>query len=172
MKKNLISIVILALLIINIVLTSIMMFSVTSTNRKTAALVTDIASAISLDLKTGGEEEEAAEPVPMADVVPHTISDMTIPLSKGEGDEKEHYAVLSVTLSMNSKHEDYKTYGADLVSREDLIRGKINEIVGQYTVDEARNNPPAVQKAILTGIQELFDSDFIFDVTLSSTLWQ
>ena len=50
MKKNLISIIILALLIVNIVLTAIMMFSVTTTNRKTAALVGDIASAISLDL--------------------------------------------------------------------------------------------------------------------------
>ena len=39
MKKNLISIVILALLIVNIVLTAIMMFSVTGTSRKTAALV-------------------------------------------------------------------------------------------------------------------------------------
>ena len=59
MKKNLISIIILALLIVNIVLTAIMMFSVTTTNRKTAALVGDIASAISLDLGTGeiGEQE-------------------------------------------------------------------------------------------------------------------
>ena len=53
MKKNLISIVILALLIVNIVLTSIMMFSVMSTNKKTAALVGDVAAAISLELGTG-----------------------------------------------------------------------------------------------------------------------
>ena len=60
MKKNLISIVILALLIVNIVLTAVMMFSVTSTNKKTAALVTDVAAAINLDL--GGKKEvEAAE---------------------------------------------------------------------------------------------------------------
>ena len=36
MKKNLISIIILALLVVNIILTAIMMFSVTSSSRKTA----------------------------------------------------------------------------------------------------------------------------------------
>ena len=166
MKKNLISIVILALLIVNIVLTAIMMFSVTSTNKKTAALVTDIASAISLDL----EVEEEVEAVPMENIVPYTIADMTIPLRKGE-DEKDHYALLSVTLSMNSKHSDYKTYG-DLTTREDLIKGQINEAVSQYTLEEANANPQAIKDDILARIQKLFGSDFIFDVTLSSTLYQ
>ena len=61
MKKNLLSIVILALLIVNLVLTSIMMFSVMSTNKKTAAVVTDIASVLQLEL--GGEEEEVKNAV-------------------------------------------------------------------------------------------------------------
>ena len=50
MKKNLISVVILALLVVNIVFSAITLFSVAGTNKKTAALVTDIASAIKLDL--------------------------------------------------------------------------------------------------------------------------
>ena len=46
MKKNLISIIILALLVVNIVLTAIMMFSVTGAANKTAALVDNIATAL------------------------------------------------------------------------------------------------------------------------------
>ena len=46
MKKNLISVIILALLIVNIVLTAIMMFSVTGASKKTAALVDNIATAL------------------------------------------------------------------------------------------------------------------------------
>ena len=53
MKKNLISVIILALLVVNIVLTGIMMASVLSTNKKTASLVTDVASAINLELEGG-----------------------------------------------------------------------------------------------------------------------
>ena len=58
MKKNLISIIILALLIVNIVLTAIMMFSVTGASKKTAALVDNIATALDLELVSNEEAEE------------------------------------------------------------------------------------------------------------------
>lgn len=174
MKKNLISIVILALLTVNIVLTAIMMFSVMSTNKKTAALVGKVASAISLDLGEDINAEEEVKVVSIKDTVPYTIADMTIPLKKSEGeeDDKAHYAILSVTLSMDSKSKDYKKYGEDLTTREDLIRGHINDVVSQYTLDEFNSNPQMIKDKILENIQTLFESDFIFDVTLSKTNYQ
>ena len=51
MKKNMLSILILALLIVNVVLTAIMMFSVTGTAKRTSALIDDISAAINLDLE-------------------------------------------------------------------------------------------------------------------------
>lgn len=172
MKKNLISIIVLALLIVNIVLTAIMMFSVISTNKKTAALVTDIASAISLDL--GTEEEAPKEVVSMEDTATYTIADMTIPFKKSEvtdsegnvQDTKDHFALISVTFSMNSKHKDYKNYGEDMTSREELIKGKIFEVVNQRTMEEAQADTEAIRLDILKKIQELFGSDFIFDATI------
>ena len=47
MKKNLLSIVILSLLVVNIALTAVMMFSVLKTNDRTAAIVTDIGAPLS-----------------------------------------------------------------------------------------------------------------------------
>lgn len=171
MKKNLISIVILALLVVNIVLSSITLLSVSGTNRKTAALVTDIAAAINLDLGGQTEEEKQEVTVSMADVVTYDITDLTVPLKKGENDEKEHYAMLSVTLSMNSKDKDYKIYG-DLSARESLIKGEINDAVSQHTADEARENSHAIEEEILQRVQAMFDSQFIYDVTFSSILIQ
>lgn len=171
MKKNLISIVILALLVVNIVLSSITLLSVSGTNRKTAALVTDIAAAINLDLGGQTEEEKQEVTVSMADVVTYDITDLTVPLKKGENDEKEHYAMLSVTLSMNSKDKDYKTYG-DLSARESLIKGEINDAVSLHTADEARENSHAIEEEILQRVQAMFDSQFIYDVTFSSILIQ
>ncbi len=170
MKKNLISIVILALLVVNIVLTAIMMCSVMSTNKKTAALVGKVASAISLDLgeDINGEEEEKT--VSIADTVPYTIADMTIALKKEEGEEGEedHYVALSVTLSMDGKSKDYKKYGEELATMEDLIKGKIYEVVGQHTREEMKSDQQMIKDEILEKVQTLFESDFIFDVTLSS----
>ena len=176
MKKNLISVVILVLLVVNIVLTAIMMFSVVSTNSKTAALVTDISSAISLDLN--GNKANAEVNVPIADVVSYTIADLQILLKKEtpaegeEADRSDHYAVLSVTLSMNSKHKDYKTYGESMADREDMIRGEIIDVVQQYTITEAQEHPEQLLDDILAKVQQLFDSDFIFDVSFSNKLLQ
>lgn len=174
MKKNLISIMILALLIVNIVLSSITLLSVSTTNKKTAALVGDVAAAIKLDLTVPGEQEEEKEAVPMENVVTYDIAEMTLPMKRGE-DGKDHYAMLSVTLSMDSKNKDFKAYG-DLSTRESLIKGEINDVVGQYTMDQIGEDRHAaevkMQKEILERIQKLFDSDFIFDVTLSSSLYQ
>lgn len=171
MKKNLISVVILALLIVNIVLSAITMFSVVSTNKKTASLVTDVAAAINLDLK--GTDEETKKTVPMADVVTYDISEMVVPLKRGENDDKDHVVLLSVTLSMDSKSKDYKTYGeGDLSARESLIRGEINDVISQYTMDEARDRSHAFEEEILQRIQTMFDSDFIYNVTISSTIYQ
>ena len=165
MKKNLISIVILALLVVNIVLSAITLFSVVGTNRKTASLVTNIAQAINLDLGTEAEEEAQ---ISIADVVTYDMTEMTLALRVGE-DGAAHYAVLDVTLSMNSKDKDYKEYGndGDLSPRESLIKGKISDVISQYTVEEARVSGSVIEQQILEGIQALYDSKFIFDVTIS-----
>ncbi len=178
MKKNLISIVILALLVVNLVLTAIMMFGVMSTNKKTAALVGKIASAISLDLGESAEGGEAAKEVSIADTATYTIADMTIPLKKseptedGEVDDKDHYALISVTICMDSKSKDYKTYGEEIATREDLIKGQINDVVSQFTIEDIKANSQLVKDEILKKVQELFNSDFIFDVTLPKENYQ
>lgn len=174
MKKNMISIIILALLIVNIVLTAIMMFSVTSASKKTAALVDNIATALDLELtaKNGGVDE-AEEVVPMTDTETYQISEsMTIPLKASEGDDKDHYCLVSVTLSINTKDKGYKTYGSDLSEQESLIKSEINDTFAQYTVEEARNNQDQIRQEILERVQTMFDSKFIFNVSFSDIMFQ
>lgn len=166
MKKNLISVGILALLIVNLVLTGILMFSVISTNKKTAALVGDIAKAINLELTEPGAlaGEEGPKQLSIADIDPQTIADLTIPLKPG-ADGKSHYALVSVTFSLDRTHEDYGTYGGEnFLANQELIKGKINDVISSYTMEEAQNNPAAMKEQILTQVQQLFNSDFIVGV--------
>ena len=168
MKKNLISVVILALLVVNIVFSAITLFSVAGTNKKTAALVTDIASAIKLDLDLA--DPNAGEPVvPMADVATYDIAELTIPLKAMEGDDKDRFGLVSVTLSMNMKDKDYSTYGEDLDSRRSLI---INNVISQRTMDEAKESNHIFEDEILEKIQTMFDSKFIYKVTITSAIYQ
>ena len=46
MKKNLMTVLILALLVVNIVLTSVMLVSIVGTNKKTAQLVDNITTCL------------------------------------------------------------------------------------------------------------------------------
>ena len=169
MKKNLISIIILALLIVNIVLTAIMMFSVTGASKKTAALVDNIATALDLEL-VSSQEEEAEEVVSMADTETYSFAEqMTIPLKKT--DDKDRYCIVSITLAINTKADGYKDYGSDLSQQEGLIKDEINGVFAQYTVEEARNNQEQIKQEILERIQKMFDSKFIYNVSFGDILF-
>ena len=173
MKKNLISVIILALLIVNIVLTAIMMFSVTGASKKTAALVDNIATALNLELASG-TEGGAEEVVSMADTETYSFAeDMTIPLKKSEGDDKDHYCIVSITLSINTKADGYKEYGSaeNLATREGLIKDEINGVFANYTMEEARDNQEEIKKEIINRIQQMFDSKFIYKVSFGDIMF-
>lgn len=171
MKKNLLSIIMIALLVMNLALTSVMMFSVLRTSGKTSALVGDIATVLNLEL--GGSKEEEETQIPLADVENYSIPDtMTILLKSSppvEGEEnkgsKDRYAMVSVVLYMNTKDAGYKKYHEDL--NNDVLKSLIIEAVGQFTAEEFRDNTEEVYAAILKNIQTEFDSEFIFKVAFS-----
>ncbi|MCI9139659.1 flagellar basal body-associated protein FliL [bacterium 1XD42-8] len=172
MKKNMMSIIILALLVVNIALTAVMMFSVVPAANRTNKIVKDVAAVMNLELSStmGGSDAE----VPIEDTLTYEIADkMTIPLRKG-ADEKDHYAVVSISLAMNTKNEDYEKFGSQesMLERESLIKNEINEVVGSYTLEEAQTNTQAVQTAILDRIQNLFGSKFIYKVVFRDVIFQ
>lgn len=173
MKKNLISILILALLVVNLILTAVMMFSTMSSVKKTNALVTSIASVLNIELE--GDTETSTEDdgtVSIADTATHDIEDsLTISLKKGE-DGKDHYCVVNVSLMMNTKSEDYATYGATIGDNDSLFKSIIIEVIGSYTIDEAQSDPEALRDAILARIQEAYGSTFIYKVAFSNIIFQ
>ena len=173
MKKNMILVIILALLIVNIVLTGITMFSITSTNRKTAAVVSDIATALSLDVANAADETAGTEStVSLENTAVYNITDsMTIQLKSGE-DGKPHYCVATVSISMDTTNPDYTTYSATMSDKEGLIKNEINEAFASYTMDEAQADPDAVRADIVQRLQKLFNSKFIYDVAFSSLIYQ
>jgi flagellar FliL protein len=71
---------------------------------------------------------------------------------------------------MNTKNKDYKTYGEQVSAGEmdTLIMDTINSVVGAHTVDECRNDMDGLKEEILEAVQGLFQSDFIYKVSISS----
>lgn len=173
MKKNLISVIILALLLVNVILTAIMMFGITNTNKKTAAIVTDIASVLQIELDSGTEEKEDVV-ISMADTKPYDLTEeMTITLKKSS-DGSDHFALVSITLSMNMNDEGYKTYGETISEKEGIIKGIINNTFSKYTLEDLKSDADygIIRGDLLKQIQAKFESEFIFDIAFSNIVFQ
>ena len=167
MKKNLLTVLVLALTLVNTILIGVMMVSVMGTNKKTAKLVGDIATVLNLELGTAGEEEKPE--VSLADTEVYAIhGSMTILLKSEPGATKSTYIVFDIALSLNKKHADYKKYGGEnFKSYDSMIKSAINDAVMQYTELECRNDMQAMKDDILKAIQEIFQSDFVYNISLS-----
>ncbi|MDR0948487.1 MAG: hypothetical protein LBM69_03075 [Lachnospiraceae bacterium] len=187
MKKNLMSVFILALLIVNIVLTAVMLISVMGTNQKTAALITDIGLAMSLEL-TGPANEEPEEPIISAiDLVEVPLENkLTILLKAPDSGEVDangnpiaatpQYLTFYATIMLYTKAEGYKKIDETTISsRTNMISNVISGIVTARTKDEcvADVNLANLKESILQELREQFgDTDnTIYDIALTQVAY-
>ena len=166
MKKNLLSVLILVLLIVNIALSAIVMTSVISTNQKTADLITSIATVMNLELYNPGGE--AIADIPMSETATHDMTGtLTIPLAVEPG-SKQVYIQFNMSLFMNNKHQDYKTYGETIGERQSAILDTVTSVISSHTEAECHEDFDEIREEVLKAIQDLFESDFIYKVGISN----
>ncbi len=166
MKKNLMTVVVLALVLVNLILTAILTITILPETKKANELITQVCGAISLELNSGAVTEDSLMTVPIDQLASYDVAageDMTVNL-KDSGDGKNHYATIRVMLSMDTENEGYKKYSEELTERDSLIKSQINTIVSGYTYEEFNGDQHAVQNAILSSLRQMFDSDFIVSV--------
>ncbi len=170
MKKNLITVITLALVVVNLVLTVILTITILPETKKANELITKVCSAIDLDLESGSATSNANIPIDQIDV--YDIEDEQTINLKSSGDGKDHFAIITVSISMDKKNKDYKDLQPEVENKVKLIKGEINNIVSQYTIDEIKDNQSAVQNEILKDLQKMFGSDFIVAVGFPTAQYQ
>ncbi len=167
MKKNLITVIILALVVVNLVLTAVLAITIIPETQKANELITKVCSAIDLDLQAG--DTAGSLSINVSDMQDYAVNGgetLTINLVDG-------YAVLGISLSLDMTNEDYVTYGSgDLSQQDNIISDKINTVVKKYTVQEMIENEDAIKEEILEELQTLFKSAFIVRVNFSSATYQ
>ncbi|MDD6445827.1 MAG: flagellar basal body-associated FliL family protein [Lachnospiraceae bacterium] len=168
MKKNLISVIILALVFANFVLTAILMFSVLPETKKANTLIEKVCSAIDLDLNSGAATGTSNVPIEQQEIYKVSAGeDLTTNLADGS-DGKTHYAVLNVSLVLNTKSDNYKKYNQEfLTNQDDTIKNDIIKVVSGYTFDEFNHKSDDIKKTILSDMQKLFGKDYVIGVNFS-----
>lgn len=178
MKKNLLSVLILALLVVNIVMNVIMMISVIGTNSKTGELVASVAAVLNLELYEPGGEY-AGRNVPLDKTATYSLADRLMVQLKNSVDATgkstgADMITFYMSMAMNTEHADYAKYGGDetLKGLEIEIKAEVAKVVQDYTEQECRDNFDAMEEEILIAIQSLFGSDFIYKVAISDVVYQ
>ena len=172
MKKNLISVIILALCLANFVLTALLMFTVLPETKKANELITAVCSAIALDLNSGQATGVSnVKPENREEWALNSGEDITITLAD-DGSGKTHYAVIKMSFVMNNQSEGYTTYGsATLTAHDGTIKSEVNSIISKYTMDEYNElYSTEISDKILEYMQDTYGSDFIIGVNFSESL--
>lgn len=166
MKKNILAIIILAATIVNIALTSLMLFTIIPKAQRTDALIQKIVSIIDLELENPNAADYAE--VPFADRETYAIAEtLTVNLSREESDNKNHYAHVTATLVLNKSSKNYATIQPLLLSYEPIIKSIISEEVAKYTVNQIGEAKKAIQTEVLSRLRTEFEStDFMVGVDL------
>lgn len=169
MKKNLPTILLIAMAFVNLTLSIVLVIAVVPAASKTNRAITKVMEILDLEL-------ESAEPTPeltVEDIDVYTFADkITVNLAKNANDSSNHYALFSVSLSMNKKNADY-TKKKDLISaHETFIKEIISEEFGKYTTDTVLDNKEVIKEAILAGLADEFESDFIVNISFGDILVQ
>ena len=168
MKKNLITVMVLALVLVNLVLTALLTITIVPQTKKANELITQVCSAINLELQSGSVTSD----VPIDKLATYSIVDsMTINFKDG-GDGVAHLVVLTAAISMNTEAEGYAEYGETLGERETLIKDTLNTVIGSYTYEEFKADTQGVRNTIVEELQKLFGSNFIVSVSFPTMTYQ
>lgn len=165
MKKNIFSVLALAVSIINLILSILIVFTLVPSASKTNKLIGKVASNLDLEIESTVALDDK-EKVPLKDIEIYPLEELTINLKKSEGDTKNHYAQLTVSLSMNKKHKDYKKLSSDMKKYESYMTEIITDEFSKSTASNVMEDKEIIKERVLSRLEDKFDSDFIVNMSI------
>lgn len=164
MKRNILTIIILAVGLINLTLMALITFAYLPYVKRVDALVKNVTSALHLELENPDAQEVNYR---LEDLETVTImTESTVNLLRAAEDKENHYARVTGSISVNTEHEDYKDKSPLVEKNLAQMEVFISDEINRYSADEVIANKAAIEQAVLERIQEYFDSKFIVMVSI------
>lgn len=174
MKKNILTIFILSLSVVNLVLTGLIVFTLVPTTNRINNLVGQVASIIDLELESPVETSRPIN-ISVDDMEVYNIenSELTINL-KTDADGKQRYVTIDkVSLSLYKDSKDYSKLNSKLADNESIICEFVTNTFMEYTFSEARDNVDAIKENIVNKLKSYYETrDFFVNVTFTNLKFQ
>ena len=179
MKKSFLNVITLALVLINLVLTVLLTFSLVSTSKKTDDFISKVAGIIDLDIgaSSTAATQGTSTTIGLSDleIIDVKLSDSTtkITISLLDDTGKVHQSVVSVALSLNKTSKDYTKLRANVDNGMNLIVSEVNKVVSSYSFNNVLANKANMEQQILTYLQDtMFQSDIVYSVSFTGFVVQ
>lgn len=175
MKKNIFTIVIMALAAINVILTAVIVFTTVPAMNRTNKLIQQISTMVDLELEGSEENQDAV--VSVKDKEVHTFKNstettITINLKKSANGEA-HYAQLdAVYVTVNKAADDYEDLAALLDSKGSDVIDIVTKTMRTYDYETITTGDSQLKSEIVEQLQVFFESDTIIDVTFDNLRYQ
>ena len=161
MKKSTLNVITLALVLINLALTVILTFSLVSTNNKTNKLIGKVAEIIDLDVAGIDNSDKSTSYV---DVTNNGSNDIMISYTDGG---RTHYAVMNVSLGLNTKAKDYSAKSTTINNGMKVIVNAVQTEAMKYTYSTIAASKTTIESELLTQLQDTFQTKCITSVIVS-----
>ena len=164
MKKNLITIIILALCVVNLILNVMLVFVYMPSAKKTNNLITEIASVLDLEL----ESKYGRSDVDLENMASYNIEAQVINLKDNDSGEK-HYVQVGLTLGLDKGSKDYETLNTVLADAEGAVFDQARNVIQNYTYEEVtdQDTQEKIKKLILESLQNKYSTQCIYSVSFS-----
>ncbi|HHX55711.1 MAG TPA: hypothetical protein GX705_05120 [Clostridiales bacterium] len=166
MKKNIFSVIALAVSIINLILSILIVFTLVPSTAKSNKLITKVASNLDLEIESTVGLDDEKKKVSLKDIEMYPLEELTINLKSVKGETKSHFALVSVSLSMNKTHKDYKELSPNMKTYESYITEIITDEFSKSTAANVMEDKDLIKERILSRLEDKFNSDFIVNISI------
>lgn len=164
MKKNLITVIILAISIINLVFNILLVFVFMPSTSKTNKLITDISEILDLEIASQTDKEHTFD---VSNMAAFKLEEGNMINLAADGTDKIHAVQYGLTINLDKTAEDYEKVNTMLTESTALIYDTARNIIGRYTYSEVIdiNIQNQIKEEILVALKETFNTECIYSLS-------
>lgn len=165
MKKNLITVIILAICIINLVFNILLVFVFMPSTTKTNKLITDIAQI--LDLEIAAQEAERAGEIDVSELDTVQLEQGSPINLKDDGTGVTHALQYGIAINFDKTAADYKKISEAIKTSNAMVFDISRDVIGGHTYAEVTDvkQQDIIKQEILQKLKETYNTECIYSVS-------